>query len=92
MSAKSVKTTDHNEIKNWVEERKGKPARVKGAGNTKTGGLLRINFPGGAEDSLENISWDEFFETFDKKKLTFLYQEEKADGEPSTFNKLIDSE
>ena len=47
-------------------------------------------FPGGAgEDQLEPISWDEWFETFEENDLAFLYQEQKADGEDSTFFKLV---
>ena len=52
--------------------------------------MLRIDFPGGAgEDTLEHISWDEWFQKFDEKGLCFLYQEEQASGEGSTFFKLV---
>jgi hypothetical protein len=85
------KTTDHEEIRRWVEEHGGKPARVRGtAGNGGGAGVLRIDFPGGAgEDDLEHISWDEWFKTFDGNNLAFLYQEQKASGEDSTFFKLV---
>jgi len=83
-------TTDHEEIKRWVEERGGHPACVKGTGDPDDVGLLRIDFPGGAgEDKLQPISWDEFFEKFDEKHLGFLHQDEKKSGEPSTFFKFI---
>ncbi|MBA9078372.1 MULTISPECIES: hypothetical protein [Rufibacter] len=85
MSASAKTTTDHSTIKKWAEARDGKPATVKGTGHGDEAGLLRINFPGGAEDSLEDISWDEFFQKFEEKKLAFLYQDEKD----STFNKLV---
>lgn len=84
-------TTDHNVIKEWVEKRGGRPAVVKGTKNQGEGiGLLRINFPGysGAQ-SLEEISWDDFFKTFEEKKLAFLYQEELRGGQESRFFKLI---
>ena len=85
-------TIDHEQIRNWVEERGGKPACVKGTSSGDSC-LLRIDFPGGAgEESLEEMSWDQFFDVFDDRKLAFLYQDRKADGEPSTFNKLIDRE
>ncbi|HVL94682.1 MAG TPA: hypothetical protein VM266_02370 [Solirubrobacteraceae bacterium] len=91
MASQSRTTTDHDEIRRWVEEHDGKPASVRG---TERGGdnagILRIDFPGGAgEDQLEHISWDEWFEKFDESKLAFLYQEEKASGEDSTFFKLV---
>ena len=54
---------------------------------------MRIDFPGGAgENQLEHISWEEWFETFDDAKLAFLYQEQKASGEDSTFFKLVSRE
>jgi hypothetical protein len=83
-------TTDHDEIRRWVEEHGGKPARVRGTGGGDDPGVLRIDFPGGAgEDELEHISWDEWFQKFDEQNLAFLYQEQKADGEDSTFFKLV---
>lgn len=52
--------------------------------------MLRIDFPGGTGgDEVEYISWDEWFEKFEKEPLAFLYQTEKADGEDSTFFKLV---
>lgn len=83
-------TQDHEEIRRWVEEHDGQPAAVRGTGADDDPGVLRIDFPGGAgEDDLEHISWDEWFRKFDDAGLTFLYQEEKASGEDSTFFKLI---
>jgi hypothetical protein len=89
-SHESKTTTNHEEIKNWVEERGGHPAIVKG---TEKGGsaLLRIDYPGfSGEDRLEEIEWDEFFEIFDENKLAFLYQDETADGEKSRFSKFVE--
>lgn len=91
MAGESKTTTDHEEIKHWVEERGGKPAVVRGTENEGEGaGLLRINFPGySGEDTLEEISWDEFFQTFDEKSLAFLYQDETAEDEESRFFKFV---
>ncbi|MDT0676647.1 hypothetical protein [Autumnicola musiva] len=86
----SKTTTDHETIKKWVEERDGKPALVKGTtDNGKGGGLLRINFPGYAEENLEDIEWDKFFSIFDENDLQFLYQEKLKDGNESRFFKFI---
>jgi len=87
----SKTTTDHEKIRHWVEERGGKPASVKSTMEGKEEpGLLRIHFPGYSKDgALADISWNEFFEKFEKEKLAFLYQEQMADGETSTFNKLV---
>jgi hypothetical protein len=91
MSAESKVTTDHKRIKQWVEERGGAPARVKDTDKGKSSGVLRIDYPGyeGA-DSLETITWEEFFQGFEQNNLAFLYQEETKDGSQSRFSKLID--
>ncbi len=86
------KTTDHSVIRKWVEERGGKPATVKGTAKRGEAGLLRIDFPGySGEDTLEHISWEDFFDKFEQSKLAFLYQED-VHGKVSRFNKLITRE
>ena len=90
MPSESTTTTDHEEIRRWVEEHGGKPASVKGTEGAGDLGVLRIDFPGGAgEEQLEQVSWDEWFEKFEQEKLAFLYQQQKAGGEDSTFFKLV---
>jgi hypothetical protein len=90
MASKSKTTTDHDEIRRWVEEHDGRPVSVRGTGDGDDSGVLRIDFPGGAgSDELEPIEWDEWFEKFEENELAFLYQEEKASGEDSTFFKLV---
>ena len=89
-SSESKTTTDHDEIRKWVEDHDGTPASVRGTENGGSAGVLRIDFPGGAgDDRLEPISWDEWFEKFDEEGLAFLYQERKVSGEDSTFFKLV---
>jgi hypothetical protein len=90
MASESSTTTDHDEIRRWVEEHDGKPASVRGTESSGEPGVLRIDFPGGAgEDQLEHISWDDWFTKFEAEKLAFLYQQKKADGSDSTFFKLV---
>lgn len=89
MSKESQTTVDHAEIRAWIEDRDGKPAIVKGT-HKNGSGLLRVNFPGYAEDNLEDISWDEFFKIFDDNDLQFLYQEETKEGKVSRFSKFVD--
>ena len=90
MSSSARSTTDHEKIKKWVEERGGRPAMVKGTAKEGRFGVLRIDFPGyTGEETLEPITWDEFFWAFDENKLAFLFQEETKDGDESRFSKLI---
>jgi len=93
MSNLAKTTTDHNQIRQWAEERGGKPAHVKGTGGENDPGILRIDFPGyTGEGKLEPISWDEFFKKFDEQQLALTYQETTAEGKKSNFNKLISRE
>jgi hypothetical protein len=81
-------TTDHEEIRAWVESRGGRPAVVADTEDSSGSGVLRIEFDSG-EDRLAESDWDTFFRTFDDRELAFLYQDKTADGETSRFNKLI---
>jgi hypothetical protein len=89
MASTSHTTTDHDEIRRWVEQHDGTPASVAGTEGSDTAGVLRIDFPGGDSDKLEHIDWDDWFAKFDASDLAFLYQERKADGSDSTFFKLV---
>jgi hypothetical protein len=81
-------TTDHETIRQWVEERGGYPATVKRTSRGEEPGILRIDYPGySGEQSLQRISWDKFFEKFDAQDLAFTYQTGS-----SRFSKLIKRE
>lgn len=91
MASRSQTTTDHQTIRDWVEERGGSPVSIKGTGDESDPGLLRIDFPDSDSDEpFEKIGWDDFFDKFDAKKLAFLYQDTRSDGSRSYFCKLID--
>ena len=86
-------TTNHEEIRKWVEKRRGHPAVVAATENSggRDGGLLRIDYdePGGNDDDrLHRITWDEFFRIFDQNGLAFLRD---PDGE-SRFSKFVAKE
>jgi hypothetical protein len=80
-------TTDHAEIRRWAEANGGRPARVKGTGDGNDVGMIRIDFPGySGEQSLEPITWEEWFEKFDEKGLALIYRDQDR------FNKLVSRE
>jgi hypothetical protein len=80
--------TDHDEIRRWAEERGGRPARVKATAGQGEGGILRFDF-GEPEESLEEISWDEFFRIFEERQLALLVQDETKEGKESRFFKFV---
>jgi hypothetical protein len=88
------KTTDHKLIRKWVEERGGRPARVASTAPGEeesrrgSGGILRIDFAE-PDESLEELSWDEFFKIFEKHKLAFLHGNGEGKGGKSRFVKFV---
>lgn len=80
-------TTDHDEIRKWIEERGGRPAKVKGTEGRDGEGILRVDFRD-PDDKLEPISWEEFFETFEDRKLAFLHQDQQGKN-TSRFFKFV---
>lgn len=84
----SRQTTDHDEIKTWAEARGGRPATVAQTHSEGEGGILRIDF-GEKEPGLEEISWEEFFRTFDQRNLAFLCQDKTKEGKESRFFKFV---
>lgn len=96
MSSSTSKTTrNHDEIRRWAEARKAIPGEVAGTERDDEPGILRFEFPGARnrnDDSLREISWEDFFRKFDENNLELLYQEKTAEGQQSNFNKLIHPE
>jgi len=86
---RSLITTDHDVIRQWAEERGAVPATVEGTEHDDHLGVLRFDFPGGdSGDRLREVSWDDWFATFDERGLNFIYQEERSDGRQSNFFRL----
>jgi Rho termination factor, N-terminal domain len=86
-AGRSLATTSHEVIRRWAEERDAVPATVEGTEHGDHLGVLRFDF-GGDSDNLRHVSWDEWFATFDTRRLNFLYQEERKDGNQSNFFRL----
>ena len=62
----------------------------EGHGKLERPGDLRIDFPGfSGEGKLEQIGWDQFFDSFDRNELAFIYQDRTRGGKESRFNKLV---
>jgi hypothetical protein len=65
MAGEDKATTDHETIRQWVDEHGGVPVAVK---NTLPGddiGVLYIDFPASIDKDVDEIPWEVFF-----KKLT----------------------
>ncbi len=87
-AGRSLITTDHEVIRRWAEARGATPATVPGTEHGDRLGVLRFDFPGYGGQVLREVSWDEWFATFDGRGLNFIYQEHKRDGSDSNFFRL----
>lgn len=81
-------TRDHDTIRRWAEARGGKPSAVGETRSDEDPGILRLDFDP-KDEALDTLSWNEFFDKFDEAELSFLYQDETADGKKSRFHKFI---
>jgi hypothetical protein len=89
-SSETRATVNRDDIRQWVQSRGGKPACVRGTGGGIDAGMLRIDFPGySGQESVQEISWDEWFRAFERNGLAFLRQDYTPDGTVSRFNKLV---
>lgn len=87
MASESTTTTDHNDIRSWMESHGGELAHVGSTGSTGDTGALGLNFSGETgEDSLKPLSRDEWFKKFDAEDLALLYQKQESsdEGSPSS--------
>lgn len=85
---KSLITTNHDVIRRWAEDRGAVPATVPGTEHEGRPGVLRFDFPGYGGESLQHISWEDWFDSFDTRELNFIFQEHTKDGSQSNFFQL----
>jgi hypothetical protein len=79
-------TTDHEAIRKWAGKHDGRPAAVGRTHQRGDVGIIRIMFPKAPQsehEELVEITWDEFFEEFEKRELALLYDDK------SMFNKIV---
>jgi hypothetical protein len=77
----TVVTTDHADIKRWAASHRAEPATGEATASgpavldvNDSGPGIRFNFPGFAR--LRPITWEEWFDNFDRHDLLFVYEEQ----------------
>lgn len=99
-SDRVLATRDHRVIRRWAARRNAEPATGQetptGAAtvDVKDGGAgIRFNFPGFAR--FRPISWEEWFDNFDRHQLAFVFDNDAAggdDGPPSSRYRIVKAE
>lgn len=78
---------DQESIRSWAEDRGAMPASVRGTGRGDDPGIIRLDFEGySGEESLEHISWDDWFRKFESSRLALVVDDR---GAAPNFNKLV---
>lgn len=80
--SKRITTYDHKEIKEWIENKNGKPVLISGAEPARA---LSIQFSKDTAlpENSHEIDWEAFFNHFEKALLAFQYEEpENRKGNP----------
>ncbi|MGI5827859.1 MAG: hypothetical protein ACOX6V_02435 [Patescibacteria group bacterium] len=95
--ARSTKvTTDHTEIRAWVEKYQGRPALITLPTSESDDIALRIDFPGSQDEELlsktkpsKPISWEDFFKVFEESNLAFVYDQRPQFDNPTLAYRFI---
>ena len=82
-SSDAVFTREHDEIRGWAEARHAEPATGEATQSGPStihvndgGAGVRFNFPGAA--AFRPISWEEWFENFDKHHCAFVFDNDSS--------------
>jgi hypothetical protein len=77
-SRKTLRMTDHDQIREWIEQRGGSPAAAGAPGSGRSN-VLVIHFPDTGETDVQQVSWDDFFRHFDDQNLALVCEIEDVD-------------
>ena len=87
----AIETRDHEAIRQWAGRHQAEPARGEespsgpATTNVQDGSVgIRFNFPGFAR--FRPITWEEWFDHFDGRGLTFVYEIEIHDRAEALWN------
>lgn len=81
-------TTDHGTIRNWIESNDLAVARTAETDRSRSDGLTIVT-EGRSDDSIKEVTWDEFFETFEDEGLAFTYRTETMGPEEQLYYEFV---
>jgi hypothetical protein len=74
-------TTDHNEIRLWIQTHHGAPGRITPPARADDAQLC-IDFLGLSTPSLEHLGWQDWFTAFDAQLLALSYPDTAPSAGP----------
>ncbi len=70
-----IATVDHKEIQSWAEASERRPVEVLDFEGEHLHDRLRFRFPAERYPGEEDLSWETFFDIFDRERLEFVYED-----------------
>lgn len=70
-----IKTIDHEDIKTWAETRQARPVRLRRFDDESITERVRFRFPEDEYPGEEDLTWEEFFDIFDRSRLEFVFED-----------------
>ncbi len=70
-----IATVDHKDIQTWAEARNARPVRLKRFEGEQITDRVRFRFPEDEFPDEEDLSWEEFFDIFDRDRLEFVFED-----------------
>ena len=67
------RTRDREEVREWIDDYDGKPAHIEGS-------LTELTIDFGDKEDVEDLSWKEFFDIFEKENLVMIHEIENIIG------------
>ena len=71
----TVITAEHDDIKDWAEVRKARPVRQLRFEDETVSETVRFRFPEDKFPNEEDLTWEEFFEIFDRNRMEFVFED-----------------
>ena len=68
----AIPIVDHAQVRQWIENHHGCPARIAGTGNGDDPGRLAIKFEHAQGENLEELPWDRWLRWFDRNRLALV--------------------
>ncbi|MCB0578597.1 MAG: hypothetical protein KDD10_04730 [Phaeodactylibacter sp.] len=70
-----IATVDHEDIQSWAEARRAQPVRLRRFEGERVESRIKFRFPEEEYAGEEDLSWDEFFDIFDRERLEFVFED-----------------
>lgn len=70
-----VSTINHEDVKTWADTYDARPTQIKRFADETILDRIKMRFPEERYPNEEDLSWDTFFDIFDREQLEFVMED-----------------